>query len=134
MLINSQHLYKYPGKQYMYMHQDLYKNKLEYKYSLTLLDPRLLYIDPIQVKGHLSIRETCPELYSSLSVLCVLCLAAFNAKEHLSVLCSVGQLPTHTMQSWAASNMHYLAFCLAYIVFVLFYNHIYQKYIVLLYF
>ena len=67
----SQHLYKCHGKQYTYMHQVVSNNKLEYKCTLTLLNPRLLYVGPIQAKGHLSVRETCPELYSYLFVLCV---------------------------------------------------------------
>ena len=35
----------------MYMHQVVYNNKLEHKYTLTPLDPRLLYVGPIQAKG-----------------------------------------------------------------------------------
>ena len=39
-LKESQHLYKYPSKQYTYMDQVVYNNKLEHKYTLTLLNPR----------------------------------------------------------------------------------------------
>ena len=53
ILKESQVLYKCPSKQYTYIHRVFYNNKLEHKYTLTLLDPRLLYIDPIQAKGHL---------------------------------------------------------------------------------
>ena len=120
---------KCPDKQYMYMHQIIYNNRLENKCTLTPLDPRLLYEGPIQAKGHLSIRDTCQDSYSYLSVLCALCLAACGGAGHLSVLCSVGQLPTRAMQCCPAFNAHYLAFCVEYIVFVLFYHHIYQNYV-----
>ena len=76
------------------MHQGIFNNKLEHEFTLTTLDPRLLYVGPIQAKRYLSIRDTCPELYSCLFVLYILCLAACNAAKHLSVLCSVGQLLT----------------------------------------
>ena len=36
------------------MHQVLYNNKLEHMYTLTPLDPRLLYIGPYML------RDTCP--------------------------------------------------------------------------
>ena len=49
-------------------------------------------------------KDTCPDLYSYLSVLCVLYLAAFSDAGHLLVLRSLGLLPIHTMQCWAASN------------------------------
>ena len=49
---------------------------------------------PIHAKGHLSFRDTCPDLYGHLFVLCVLCLAAY-----LAAVC--------TMQYRAASNVHY---------------------------
>ena len=39
----------------------------------------------------MSVRDTCPESYSYLSVLCVLYLTACDAAEHLSVLYSVGE-------------------------------------------
>ena len=45
-------------------------------------------------KGHLSFRDTCPDSYICLPVLCVLCLAVY-----LAAVC--------TMQCWAASNAHY---------------------------
>ena len=52
---------------------------------------------PIHAKGHLSFRDTCPDSYSRLSVLCVLC-----------VLCLAVCLATVcTMQCRAASNAHY---------------------------
>ena len=60
----------------------------------------------------------------------VLCLAACDVARHLSVLCSVGQLPTRTMQYWAAFDAHCLAFRIVYIIFILFNNHVYQNYIV----
>ena len=111
----------------MYIHQVVYNNKLENKCTITLLNPKLLYVGPIQAKGHLSFRDTCPPLYSYLFVPCLLCLAACGAVNHQSILCNVGQLPTHTMQYWATSNMHYSAFSVAYIIFVLFCDHIYKK-------
>ena len=49
----SQHLYKCPCKQYLYMHQVVYNNKLEHKCTLILLDPRLFYVGPYKV------RDTC---------------------------------------------------------------------------
>ena len=45
-------------------------------------------------KGNLFFRDICPDLYSHLSVLCVLCLAA-------------GLAAVYTIQCRAASNMHY---------------------------
>ena len=48
----------------------------------------------MHAKGHLSFRDTCPDSYSRLSVLCVLCLAACPAA-------------IYTMQYRAASNAHY---------------------------
>ena len=36
------------------MHQVIYNNKLEYKCTLTPLDPRLLYVRPY------TLRDTCP--------------------------------------------------------------------------
>ena len=80
------------------MHQVVYNNKLERKYTLILLDPKPLYVGPIRVKGHLSIKDICRKSYSSLSILYVLCLAVYDAAEHLSVLCSVMQFLIHTMQ------------------------------------
>ena len=71
------------------------------------------------------------ELYSCLSVLYVLCLAAFNAAGNLSVKNNVQQLPTRTMQFRADSNVHYSDFRVEYIVIVVFCYHIYQYYIVL---
>ena len=56
--------------------------------------PQAALYKPIHAKGHLSFRDTCPNLYSCLSVLCVLCLAA----------CSVAVC---IMQCQAASNAHY---------------------------
>ena len=112
------------------MHQLVYNNKPEHKCSLTLLDPSLLNLDPIQAKGCLSFRGTYPDLYSYLSVLCILCLAVCSDVVPLSILCTVRHLPMHTMQYCEASNTPYPAFCIAYIVFVQFYDHIYQNYIV----
>ena len=66
--------------------------------SLVPPDPRLLYIGSIQAKRHLSLRDTSPNLYNYLSVLCILCLAACGAVGNLSILCSAGQLPMRTMQ------------------------------------
>ena len=80
------------------MYQVVYNNNLELKCTLTPLDPRLLYIGPIQAKGHLSLRDTCRDSYSYLSVLCVLFIAACGAARHLSVLCSVMQFPNRTIQ------------------------------------
>ena len=77
--------------------------------------------------------DTCPDLYSYLSILCILCLAAISDAGHLSVLCSVRQLPKRTVQYWAAYNVHHSDFCIVYIVFVLFYDYIYKNYIVLRY-
>ena len=110
------------------MHQVVYNNKLELKCNSTPLDPRLLYVGQVQTKGYLFFRGTYSDLYSYLSVLCVLCLAACGAAQYLSMLCSVGQLLTHTMQCWAAPNEHCSDFCQVYIVFVLFFDHIYQNY------
>ena len=53
ILKESQCLYKRPGKQSMYMHQVIYNNKLENKCTLTLLDPKLLYVGPYML------RDTC---------------------------------------------------------------------------
>ena len=92
------------------MHQVIYNNKLEHKCTLTPLNPRLLYVVPIQAMEHLSIRYTSPDLYIYLSVLCALYLAACGAAGHLSVLCNVGQLWTSAMQYWAASNVYYSDF------------------------
>ena len=99
------------------MYQVIYSSKLENKCTLTPLDPRLLCVGPKQAKGHLSFRGTCLDLYSYLSGLCVLCLAACSAAGHLSVLYSARQLPICTMQFWAASKENYSAFHIEYIVF-----------------
>ena len=96
----------------MYVNKVVYDSKLENKCTVTPLDPRLLYVGPIQDKGYLYIMDTCAELYSCLSVLYVLYLAACDTARHLSILCIVGQLPTCTMQCLAASNAHYSAFCI----------------------
>ena len=80
------------------MHQVVYNIKLEHKCILTPLDPRLPYVGPIQAKGHLSLKDTCPYSHSYLSVLCVLCLAARDAAGHLSGLCGSGQLITRITQ------------------------------------
>ena len=74
----------------------------------------------IQAKGNLSLKYTCLDLYSCLSILCALCQAAYGAIGHLSVLCSAKQLPTHAVQCWAASNAYYSDSHIVYIVFVLF--------------
>ena len=112
------------------MHQVIYNNKLEQKCTLTPLDPKLVYVGPIQAKGYLPFRDTCSDSYSHLSVLCVLFLAACGAAGHLCILYSVTQLPTRTMQCWAVFNAYYSAYRAAYIVFVLFHNYIYQNNIV----
>ena len=70
------------------MHQVVYNNKLEHKCTLTPLNPRLLYVGPY------TLRDTCPDSYSCLSVLCVLCLAACLAA-------------VYTIQCQAASYAHY---------------------------
>ena len=53
VLKKSQRLYKHLGKQYTYMHQVVYNNKLEYKCTLIPLVPRLLYVGPYTA------RDTC---------------------------------------------------------------------------
>ena len=123
-------MYKCSGKQYIYMHKVIYNNKLKYNSTLLSFNPRPLYVGPIQTKGHLSFKDTCQDLYSYLSVTCVIYLAEYGAARHLSILCSVRKLLTHTMQCWEASNLYILSFYVAYIVFILFHNHIYQNYIV----
>ena len=57
ILKESYSLYKHPGKHKTYMHQVVYNNKLEHKYTLTPLDPKPLYVGPIRAKGHLSKAE-----------------------------------------------------------------------------
>ena len=47
------------------MHQVIYNNKLEHKYTLTPLNPRLLFVGPY------ILRDTCLDSYSCLSILCV---------------------------------------------------------------
>ena len=59
--------------------------------------PQAALYRPIHAKGHLSFRDTCPDSYSCLSVLCVLYVLYLAAC--LAAVC--------TMQCWAASNMHY---------------------------
>ena len=59
--------------------------------------PQAALCRPIYAKGHLSFRDTCPDSYSRLSVLCVLCVLCLAAC--LAAVC--------TMQCWAASNAHY---------------------------
>ena len=86
-----------------------YNNKLKYKCTLTPPLQAALY-RPIYIKRHVSFWDTCPDLYSCLSVLCKLYLATY-----LAAVC--------TMQCQAAFNTHYVAFCIAYIAFVLFYDH-----------
>ena len=81
-----------PGKQYTSMHQVIYNNKLEHKYTLIHLTPGYLY-RPIYAKGNLSFRDTCPDSYNFLSVLCVLCVLC------LAAVCS--------MHCQAASNAYY---------------------------
>ena len=100
------------------MHQVIYKNKLETKYTLTPIDPRLLYVGAIRSKGYLSFRDTCTELYSYQSVLCVLYLAACGAKGHLSVLYSVGQLPTGITQLFAYHRLYLYYFSTIFINFL----------------
>ena len=80
------------------MYQIIYNNKLKHKCTLAALDPTPLYLAPIQAKGYFSLRDTCLDLYSYLSILRVLYLAAYGTLGHLSVLCSVGQLPTYIIQ------------------------------------
>ena len=89
ILKESQCLYKYAAKQYTYMHQVFYNNKLEHQCTLVLLYPKVIYIGIIQAKGYLYFRYTCPNTYSYLSILCELCLAAYSDARHLSVLYSV---------------------------------------------
>ena len=115
------------------MYQVVYNNKLEHKCTLTPLYPRLLYVGPIQGKGHLSFRDTYTDSYSykgPLPVLFVLCLAAFSNAGHLSVLYSIWQLLIRIMQYWADCNANYSAYHIEYIVFILFINHVYQKNVV----
>ena len=129
-LKESQYLYKCPGKQYIYMHQVIYNNKLKHKCTLIPLDPRLLYI------GLYMLRGTFP-----LGIPVWICTAAclyyiYYIQLHillLFVLCGVGQLLTRTRQCQAAFNAHNIDFSVIYIIFVLFCDHIYQNYIVLLY-
>ena len=59
--------------------------------------PQAALCRPIHAKGHLSFRDTCPDSYSRLSVLCVLCVLCLAAC--LAAIC--------TMQCRAASNAHY---------------------------
>ena len=87
------------------MHHVIYNNKLEDIYTLTPLDPRLLYVDPIQAKRYLSFRDTCLHSYSyrgQLSVLCVPYLAAYSNVGHLSVLYRM-----HVRGYWSGFNMQY---------------------------
>ena len=79
------------------MHQVIYNNKLEHKCTLTPLDPRLLYVGPYTLRDTLSFRDTCPDSYNCLSVLCVLCVLCLAVC--LAAVC--------TMQCWAASNTLY---------------------------
>ena len=65
-LKESQHLYKCPGKQYIYMYQVVYNSKLERKYALIPLSPRMLYI------GSYILRDTF-----SLRIHVQICMAAF---------------------------------------------------------
>ena len=113
------------------MHQVVYINKLKHNCTLTLLDPRLLYVGTIQAYRYLYFKNNCPDSYNYLSVLCVLCLAPCSDAGYLSVLWSIRQLPICTTQCWAVSNAHYLASYIVYIIFVLFRGYIYQNYIVL---
>ena len=115
----------------MYIHQIVYNNKLEHKYTLIPLVPRLLY------EGLYMPRETCP-LGTPVQIRVATCLYyVYNVQLHvqlhvqlLSVLCSIRQLPMRTMQCQAASNEHYADFCAEYIIFILFCDHIYQNYTV----
>ena len=79
------------------MHQVVYCNKLKNKYTLIPRSPRLFYIGPINIKGHLNLRDSYPNSYNYLSILCILCLAACGAAGHLSALYSAGQLPIRTI-------------------------------------
>ena len=56
-----QHFCNCFGKQYGCKHQVVYNNKLEHKYTLTPLDPSLIYVGLIQAKAYLSrfITATC---------------------------------------------------------------------------
>ena len=58
-------------------------------------------------------------------------LAACDATGYMFILCSIKQFPMRTIQCWAAFNMHYSVYHIAYIVFVLFFDHIYQNCIAL---
>ena len=64
ILKESQRLYKRPGKQYSYIHQVVYNNKLEHKCTLTLLDPRLLYISPYMLRDT-CLLETLVQIYTA---------------------------------------------------------------------
>ena len=79
------------------MHQVVYNNKLEHKCTLTPLEPRLLYVGPYTLRDTCPLGDTCPDSYSRLSVLCVLCVLYLAAC--LAAIC--------TMQCRAASNAHY---------------------------
>ena len=77
------------------MHQVIYIKKLECKCTITQFDPRFIYIGAIQAKGYLSFRDTC--------------LSACSDARHISILCSIGQLPMHISQLFAryASYLYY---------------------------
>ena len=49
------------------MHQVVYNNKVEHNYTLTLLDPRLIYVGPYML------RDTCP-LEASVQICIAACL------------------------------------------------------------
>ena len=79
------------------MHQVINNNKLQHKYPLTPLDPRLLYIGPIQAKGHLSFGDAYP-VFLQLPA-CTMCTISSCMWCCRALVC--------TMQCWAASNAHY---------------------------
>ena len=70
------------------MHKVFYKNKLEHKCTIIPLDPRLLYVRPIQAKEYLDFRYSCLDSYKYkgyLPVPCVPYLAACSDSRYPSV-------------------------------------------------
>ena len=89
------------------MHQVIYNDKLEHKCILTPLGPRLLYIGPIKAKSHLSFRDTCPDSYSNLFVLCkvVTLQWAFGSNLHDLKNCVKNHMKSYE-KSYMKSYMH----------------------------
>ena len=79
--------------------------------------PQAVLCRPIYAKGHLSFRDTYPDSYSCLSVLCV--LYVLYPAACLAAVC--------TMQCLAASNAYYTASHVEYIIFILFFEHFLKK-------